>query len=52
MMGDKITHLGLAKIPARSSISDANRDRDSNVFEQLYIQLYIYLALRHFKWKI
>lgn len=44
MMGDKITHLGLAKIPARSSISDANRDRDSNVFGQLYIQLY-----SHFK---
>jgi hypothetical protein len=42
MMGDKITQLGLAKIPARSSISDANRDRDSNVFGQLYIQLYIY----------
>jgi hypothetical protein len=44
LLGDKITHLGLAQIPARSSISDANRDRDSNVFGQFYFALY-----NHFK---
>lgn len=44
LLGDKITHLGLAQIPARSSISDANRDRDSTVFGQFYFELY-----KHFK---
>lgn len=44
LLGDKIIHVGLTKIPARSSVSDANRDRNSSVFGKIYIQLYV-----HFK---
>lgn len=44
LLGDKITHLGLTRVPARSSVSDANRDRDSSVFELFYNKLY-----QHFK---
>lgn len=44
LFGDKIVHLGLTKIPPRSSISDANRDREATVFGTFYLQLY-----KHFR---
>jgi len=44
MLGDRISHLGLSEIPARSSISDANRSRESAVFGLFYMKLY-----KHFK---
>jgi len=40
MLGDKLCHLQMNIIPARSSISDANRDRDASVFGLLYLELY------------
>lgn len=44
LLGDKINHLSLKSIPARSSISDANRLRSASVFGHLYLSLYV-----HFK---
>jgi hypothetical protein len=35
----KLTHLGLSRAPARSTLSDANRDRTYLIFEQLYFSL-------------
>jgi len=35
----KLSHLGLDKVPARSTISDANRKRSYRVFETMYQEL-------------
>lgn len=40
MMGNKLAHCGIYKIPKRSSISDANAKRKADVFGQLYQELY------------
>lgn len=40
LMGDKLAHCGIFKIPRRSSISDANARRRSDVFAHLYTALY------------
>jgi len=40
----KLSCLGIAELPAPSTLSDANRKRDSAVFEHLY-----YLLLDHYK---
>lgn len=36
----KINHLGLTNFPRRSTISDANRNRKSSVFSDIYFGLY------------
>lgn len=36
----KINHLGIDYVPKRSTISDANRERSSNVFADIYYQVY------------
>ncbi|MFT4567373.1 MAG: hypothetical protein ACI9FN_002339 [Saprospiraceae bacterium] len=36
----KLKHLGLKQAPRRSTISDGNKNRDSKVFEQIYMDLY------------
>lgn len=36
----KLNHLGLSKVPARSTLSDGNKKRNSNVFGELYNLLY------------
>jgi hypothetical protein len=43
---NKLPHVGLSFIPARSTISDANSRRDSEVFAQIHQNLYI--KYRHF----
>jgi hypothetical protein len=35
----KLNHLGLEKVIPKSTLADANRDRDSEVFERLYYSL-------------
>jgi hypothetical protein len=35
----KLTHLGLTRAPARSTFSDANRDRQSVIFQEIYFAL-------------
>jgi len=40
LMGDKLVHCGITRIPKRSSISDANANRGSQVFGSIYINLY------------
>lgn len=41
---DRLTYLGIDKLPAVSTLSDANINRDSKVFESIYHQL-----LDHYK---
>jgi hypothetical protein len=36
----KINHLGLNYMPKRSTLSDANKRRDSKVFEDIYMKIY------------
>ena len=36
----KLNHLNLIKVPARSTLSDGNKNRDSKVFETLYLSRY------------
>jgi hypothetical protein len=36
----KLNHLNLNKVPARSTLSDGNKNRNSKVFETLYLSLY------------
>ncbi|SHE51786.1 protein of unknown function [Mariniphaga anaerophila] len=38
-MGGKLNHLGLEKAPAKSTASDALRNRDNRFFEDLYFAL-------------
>ena len=40
LMGDKLVHSGIFRVPKRSSISDANARRHSEVFGYLYMLLY------------
>ncbi|TAG59580.1 MAG: DUF4372 domain-containing protein [Cytophagales bacterium] len=40
LFGTNLAHCGIGSIPARSSISDANRDRDAVIFGTLYNNLY------------
>ena len=54
----KLTHLGMNKAPARSTLSDANNNRSYQVFETLYFDLlhkyYGFIAdsrLKGFKFK-
>ena len=44
---DKITYLGIDKLPAKSTLSDANIKRDSEVFASIYSLLY-----NHYKDKL
>lgn len=37
---DKLIYLGIDKLPAASTLSDANINRDSEVFASIYAQLY------------
>jgi hypothetical protein len=37
---DKLTYLGIDKLPAKSTLSDANINRDSEVFASIYTLLY------------
>jgi len=39
-MEGKLNHLGMEKAPAKSTLADANRNRSSAVFEQIYQSLY------------
>jgi hypothetical protein len=39
---DRLTYLGINKLPAVSTLSDANINRDSVVFESIYLQLLDY----------
>lgn len=39
LMGEGLAHCGVTKVPARSSISDANRERSADVFGSLYLEL-------------
>ena len=36
----KLTHLGITRLPARSTLSDANIGRSSDVFASIYLLLY------------
>jgi transposase len=36
----KLNHLGLSKVPARSTLSDGNKKRNSDVFGEVYSMLY------------
>ena len=42
-MEGSLSHLGVDKLPAKSTLSDANINRDSNVFGKLY-----FLLLEHY----
>jgi hypothetical protein len=44
LMGDGLAQCGVKSVPARSSISDVNRDRNANVFGDLYLSLLQYFA--------
>jgi hypothetical protein len=39
-MDGKLNHLGIEKAPARSTLSDANKNRSSAIFGQIYQSLY------------
>lgn len=39
-LSDKLSYLGVNKLPAKSTLGDANAKRDSGVFETLYYKLY------------
>jgi hypothetical protein len=34
--GGKLNHLNLEKVPARSTLADANKDRSSSIFGKIY----------------
>ncbi|MEM6272976.1 MAG: DUF4372 domain-containing protein [Bacteroidota bacterium] len=40
----RIAHFGLSHVPRRSTISDANKNRSSTVFAEIYQELYRRLA--------
>ena len=40
LMGNKLAHCGIYRVPKRSSISDANAKRNSGVYGKLYRELY------------
>jgi Transposase DDE domain/Domain of unknown function (DUF4372) len=41
-LGNKLNYLGMSVIPARSTLADANRNRNSGVFEFLYNLLVVH----------
>jgi Transposase DDE domain/Domain of unknown function (DUF4372) len=41
-LGNKLSYLGLTKLPARSTLADANRNRNCEVFKYLYELLVAY----------
>jgi Transposase DDE domain/Domain of unknown function (DUF4372) len=41
-LGNKLSYLGMSVIPARSTLADANRNRNSGVFEFLYNLLVVH----------
>ena len=42
LMGEKLAHCGIFRVPRRSSVSDANAKRDAQVFGYFYMHLYLY----------
>jgi hypothetical protein len=42
LIAQKLIPLGLLHLPAKSTLSDANRKRDAGFFATLYYQLYLY----------
>ena len=44
LLGTKLISIGLKRLPSKSTLSDANRKRDSNFFAVLYMGLY-----KHYK---
>ena len=42
LLGGKLAHCGIFRVPKRSSISDANGKRNADVFGHIYRQLYQY----------
>lgn len=42
LIGNKLHHIGLSKIPKRSTVSDANTKRNSDVFRDIYLKMYAY----------
>jgi len=42
LIAAKLIPFGIKQLPARSTLSDANRNRDSNMFAVLYTRLFLY----------
>jgi hypothetical protein len=42
LIGKKLLYVGLKQLPCRSTLSDANRNRDSQFFASLYFSLYLH----------
>jgi hypothetical protein len=42
LIARKLLYVGLRQLPCRSTLSDANRHRDSNFFASLYMALYLH----------
>lgn len=41
-LGKKLMYYGLSQMPCKSTLSDANRNRDSRFFASLYLKLYMH----------
>lgn len=42
LFDSKLAHCGIFQIPARSTVSDANRERSAMVFGKIYLKLYLH----------
>ena len=42
LIGRKLLYVGLSQLPCRSTLSDANRNRDCQFFASIYMGLYLY----------
>lgn len=42
LLGKKLMYYGLGQMPCKSTLSDANRNRDSHFFGSLYLNLYLH----------
>ena len=42
LFDSKLAHCGIFQIPARSTVSDANKERSAMVFGRIYFKLYLY----------
>lgn len=42
LLGKKLMYYGLRQMPCKSTLSDANRNRDSHFFGSLYLNLYLH----------
>lgn len=42
LLGKKLMYYGLHQMPCKSTLSDANRNRDSHFFGSLYLNLYLH----------